>query len=550
MDDDALIEREERKSQEFRPWTAIPNAITPAQAAYHAVLREHRQVDLGEGSFVAESAFVDRGVKIGSHSAIAAGAVLRERVTLGDHCTVNAYTQIAGTVTIGSHVRIAAHVAIYGMNHGFEDLDRPICQQPLTYRGIRIEDDVWIGANAVVLDGVTIRAHSVIGAGSVVTRDVPAHSVVAGNPARVIRDRRAPRRSDRLALASQLTDFGVRVRTEWPAVLHAQTTSVAGERTFVDSQAGEPTVRAWCDAVEIAAMFDRVPPGHSREDLIRRLADCQDPTTGTFDSTPKRPFRARQNNYHFLAVGYALETLGSYLPHPVTALDDLTPDLLVAELETLPWATNAWIAGGQIDGIATATYHHRKYHRPDFDPSPLFTWLTNHAQPHTGLWGEPTAEDGWRLPTNGFYRITRGTYAQFDLPLPHPEATIDTLLAYVRQTDRFTRFEANACDLLDVIHPLWLCRKQTDHRAKEATQFVTRQIVGLLERWIPDRGFAFHPPGEPGLQGTEMGLSILCIAADYLGQLDALGFRPKGVHRLDPENPETSRQRATGTQRA
>jgi acetyltransferase-like isoleucine patch superfamily enzyme len=114
-------------------------------------------------------------------------------IRLGDACSVNPYSILYGHggLEIGSQVRIAAHVVIIPANHAHERLDVPIMEQALTRERIVIEDDVWIGAGAKILGGVTIHQGAVVGAGAVVTSDVPANAVVAGVPARVIRMRGA-----------------------------------------------------------------------------------------------------------------------------------------------------------------------------------------------------------------------------------------------------------------------------------------------------------------------------------------------------------------------
>ena len=93
-------------------------------------------------------------------------------------------------ITIGNDVLIGAGVHMIAANHRFDDADTKISEQGHEFSkgGITIESDVWIGANAMVLAGVTVGTHSVIGAASVVTRDVPAYSMVAGIPAKVIRN--------------------------------------------------------------------------------------------------------------------------------------------------------------------------------------------------------------------------------------------------------------------------------------------------------------------------------------------------------------------------
>lgn len=92
-------------------------------------------------------------------------------------------------ILIGNNTLIAPYCFIVDFNHGFENRRVPIAKQGYTTEKIVIGEDVWIGAHSIILPGVTIGNGSVIGAGSVVTKDVKPHSVVAGNPARIIRQR-------------------------------------------------------------------------------------------------------------------------------------------------------------------------------------------------------------------------------------------------------------------------------------------------------------------------------------------------------------------------
>lgn len=110
-------------------------------------------------------------------------------IRLGDRVSVNPFTVIygIGNVDIGSGVRIATSVTVIPANHIASHDGTPLTESGVTKVGIRIEDNVWIGAGARILDGVTIGRDSVIGAGSVVTRDVAAGSRVVGVPARPMR---------------------------------------------------------------------------------------------------------------------------------------------------------------------------------------------------------------------------------------------------------------------------------------------------------------------------------------------------------------------------
>jgi hypothetical protein len=169
----------------------------------------------------------------------------------------------------------------------------------------------------------------------------------------------------------------------------------------------------------------------------------------------------------------------------------------------------------------------------------LFAWLDRHADPGSGLWGRPRAEDRWLQPVNGFYRLTRGTYAQFGRPLPFPEKAIDTILLHAADPEFFAAGRGNACNVLDVVHPLWLCLQQTSHRREEARQWMLDRLPGAFSRWQPERGLAFDPfaagaGGQPGLQGTEMWLSIIYLMATIAGVAQHLSYRPIGVHRLLP----------------
>ena len=108
-------------------------------------------------------------------------------VIIGDRTRIGLSNTIIGPATIGNDVRLAQNVVLSGLNHTYEDISRSIHEQGVSTSPILVEDESWIGANAVIVPGVTIGKHAVVAAGSVVTKDVPPYSVVAGNPARVIK---------------------------------------------------------------------------------------------------------------------------------------------------------------------------------------------------------------------------------------------------------------------------------------------------------------------------------------------------------------------------
>lgn len=108
-------------------------------------------------------------------------------VMIGSETRIGLGNVIIGPVTVGNAVIFAQNIVLSGLNHNYEDIHLPILKQNVTTAPIIVEDECWVGANVVITAGVTIGKHSVVAAGSVVTKNVPSYSVVVGNPARVIK---------------------------------------------------------------------------------------------------------------------------------------------------------------------------------------------------------------------------------------------------------------------------------------------------------------------------------------------------------------------------
>ena len=147
----------------------------------HALLRANTETEtairLGRGVNVKENALINTN---------------QGQVLIGDDCWLGPYSLIYGNggVVIGNHVMIASHCVINTVSHHADRLDVAMSKQGIYTDPVTIEDDVWIGIGAVILQGVRIGTGSIVGAGAVVTRDVEPGTVVAGTPARVIRQRR------------------------------------------------------------------------------------------------------------------------------------------------------------------------------------------------------------------------------------------------------------------------------------------------------------------------------------------------------------------------
>ena len=155
-----------------------------------APLYQHR----GKHSVIHRSARMDtppyRKFSLGDYSVVESYACINNAVgdvIIGDHTRVGLHNTIIGPVKIGNNVNLAQGITVTALNHNFSDSNKRIDEQGVSTNPVTIEDDVWIGANAVVLPGVKIGNHCVVAAGAVVTKDVPPHSLVAGVPAKVIK---------------------------------------------------------------------------------------------------------------------------------------------------------------------------------------------------------------------------------------------------------------------------------------------------------------------------------------------------------------------------
>lgn len=513
---------------EYLPWRKPDAAQQEEQKKWQAALQARYGMTFGAESFVSHKAhlYEIKQASFGTHTQICADALLRTlTLTAGDYCSVNSFCCLQGKITLGNYVRIAPGAKIIGANHGHQRTDEPIFKQPHTSVGIVIEDDVWIGANAVIVDGVTVGAHSIVAAGAVVTKDVAPYSVVGGSPAKRIKDRRTgtPSAPPRKNLADKLATFGDKARRQHQEILTSKEYDTPEGRIYKNLSTREPTVRAWCDATEIAVMFGTLP----------RLVPDKNALIAKLQSMQKDEI-----DYDVLTVGYSLEILGAHVARPYSDVERLDGKTLADWLASQDWDEKAWQSGSAVDHFGTALYQNLKYFGSANTGDTLFGWLNNHADPTTGMWGRPNGAD-FLLPVNGFYRLTRGTYAQFGIPLPYPERAIDTILAHSKNTAYFRDDCGNACHVLDVIHPLWLCAKQTGYRRAEGEAWAAAQIERVLHNYQDGLGFSFELETnyEAGLQGTEMWLSILYLLADYIGIADALGYYPHGVHRTNVAYP-------------
>jgi acetyltransferase-like isoleucine patch superfamily enzyme len=166
----------------------------------HVRLRFASLIHLAGGVYLDQGVYLHacpHGIDIGENTIVMHGAVLHvynfrdlpmSGIEIGKDSLIGEYTIIRGQggVKIGDRVYTSPFTQILAVNHVFDDPARPFIEQGITAEGITIEDDVWLGAGAIITDGVCVGHHSIVAAGAVVTKNVDPYTVVGGVPAQVI----------------------------------------------------------------------------------------------------------------------------------------------------------------------------------------------------------------------------------------------------------------------------------------------------------------------------------------------------------------------------
>ena len=128
--------------------------------------------------------------KCGKKVNIERGAVFSSHVSLGDYSGIGINASLTGSVVIGKNVMMGPNCTMYSRNHAFDRIDIPMIKQGYKpEKEIVIEDDVWIGGHVIILPGVHVGKGVIIGAGAVVTKNIPDYAIVGGNPAKIIKYR-------------------------------------------------------------------------------------------------------------------------------------------------------------------------------------------------------------------------------------------------------------------------------------------------------------------------------------------------------------------------
>ena len=173
----ALIPRNQARPRRWVKWFLNPLIHHKGK---NSLIRSRTRMDIlpfnkfymGDNSTIEDFTTINNGV---------GDIYIGDRTRIGLGCT------LIGPVKIGNDIRLAQNIVMSGLNHNYEDVTIPTSDQGVTTAPIVIEDETWLGANCVVLPGVTIGKHCVIAAGSIVTKDISPFSVAAGNPARVMK---------------------------------------------------------------------------------------------------------------------------------------------------------------------------------------------------------------------------------------------------------------------------------------------------------------------------------------------------------------------------
>jgi len=167
----------------------------------NVVLRHPHKIMIGDNVVVDDGCVLDAkgtsnsGITIGEGVFIGRNTILSCKngdIVVDDHANIGFNCEIfsGSTVRLGKHVLVAAYTYLVGGDHEYQRTDTPVLYQGRVSRGIEVDDNVWLGAHVVIADGVRVGRDAIIGAGAVVTGEIPPFHIAAGVPAKVIRDRR------------------------------------------------------------------------------------------------------------------------------------------------------------------------------------------------------------------------------------------------------------------------------------------------------------------------------------------------------------------------
>jgi len=148
----------------------------------------------GKGSIIRRNARLDLNAAnkliIGERSIIENHVIINNGIgdiEIGNNTMITSRGMILGPLIIGNNVVLGIGSQVLGLTHNYEDVEIPIKDQGVRGTKVVIEDDVWIGGNCIIIQGIKIGKHSLVAAGSVVTKDVEPYTIVAGNPAKPIK---------------------------------------------------------------------------------------------------------------------------------------------------------------------------------------------------------------------------------------------------------------------------------------------------------------------------------------------------------------------------
>ncbi|MBN1423003.1 hypothetical protein JXA88_00465 [Candidatus Fermentibacteria bacterium] len=166
------------------------------------IIRHPHKIHIGSSVVIDDGVVLDAkggpetGITIGDGVVLSRGTILSckgSTITLGEkvNMSIGCLVHAAGPVRLGRYCMLAARCYLVGVgNHGMDRTDIPMMAQHVASQGITLDDDVWLGAHVVILDGVTIGQGSVVGACSMLAKDLPPCSVAVGAPARIVRTRK------------------------------------------------------------------------------------------------------------------------------------------------------------------------------------------------------------------------------------------------------------------------------------------------------------------------------------------------------------------------
>lgn len=521
--------------KQFLPWI-LSNQKNLFNKFFLKYLRKNKNYNLEKSIFISPFARIYfKKLYVGYKSYLAANVVGRGYLHLGANSTVNHGVEIIGKVYIGNNVRIGSGTKIIASNHTISDPYIPIHHMQTKGKGIIIDDNVWLGANVIILDGVKIENNVVVGAGSVVTKNIEKNSIYAGNPAILKRKRYVnniylySKINDSIETLSEKSDY-IKFKVE-NIVSSSYNKKINKIKSFNHINGKyDYNLRHLCDFIELYEGLNLQWPESFKEKgaFIDELIKIQSKENFIYKEYRKLRFKNKElSDYNKLALLNVLHIYNIKIDDNKLTSQKAKIDFHI--LNTNVWKDDFWLAGSKVDNLITVAHMSGM---KDYVSQKIIE-INDKIKDKIYTLDEYSDKKEILYYINGIYRIMR-SYNQIGNKSIIKNSELmkinyNLAIKNYYNNDEFSDEMFNACNVLDTAYIIYMGIK-IGLEDKNEGKYILLRILDMCILHI-DKGLTFDLNSIESLQGYEMWLSIINICCKALAPDYKFIYDPKGIHK-------------------